>query len=172
MTDTNVRYHVESGSPGRPAINVKDHHAGDDYRSALERLVGAAGADAIEAAGYEVYERVVSDFWQAAEEIATQRGLGEIVQGGRSGGWLVFADGRDPQYMTGGENRDSIDDGDDALTRAAEAERLEWLAGYRAMVEWADAYIAAAPGRVAALAQSIAMDEKGAPAAARWGFHA
>ncbi len=94
-----------------------------------------------------------SDFWQAAEQIATERGLGEIVQEGRSGGWLVFT-----QYDP---IEDPTDDDKDPEVRA------RWLTGYSAMVEWADAWIADAPRKVRNLAQSLAMDEAGEGAARR-----
>ena len=153
---TAVTYHnAEAFGPARPAINVKDHHSGMDFVIALQRLVGDAAVVLGESVNCRypetlrdiAYERVVSDFWQSAEHIARERGLGMIYQEGRSGGWLVIDN--DPTH--GGD--------DDAPP--------EWLAGYRAMTEWADAWIADAPRKVAALAQSIAMDELGAPAAAR-----
>ena len=135
--------------PARPAINVKVHAAGLDFWpptpgnivDAVDRHVGAA------------YERVQSDFWQAAQEIATQRGLGEIAQEGRSGGWLVFLD-YDPI-------EDPTDDDKDPEVRA------RWLTGYAAMTEWAEAFIADAPRKVRELAQSLAMDEAGERAALR-----
>jgi hypothetical protein len=174
--ETNVHYHVEDGI-GRPAIDVKDHHSGMDFVFAVERLIGGPASGLLGESVNAVYpstlrdiayERIVSDFWQAAEEIATQRGLGEITQEGRSGGWLVFTDGRDPRMMSGGEWRDPEDaDPDDAYVQIAIEERAEWLAGYRSMVEWADAWIADAPRKVAALAQQYAMDEAGEPAARR-----
>jgi hypothetical protein len=152
---TTVTYHRDGYGPARPAINVKDRHSGMDFVIALERLVGNAAVVLGESVNCRypddlrdiAYERVVSDFWQAAQEIATQRGLGTIYSEGRSGGWLVIDN--DPTH--GGE-----DDADP-----------EWLAGYRALSEWADAYIADSPGKVARLTQSLAMDEAGEPAARR-----
>ncbi len=162
MTDTEVHYHVEDGV-GRPAINVKDHNGGDAYRFALGRLIGADSLDDMLAPRSPMldeiaYDRIVSDFWQAATEIAEQRGLGEITQEGRSGGWLVFTS-FDPQPHR-------IDPKHTSSESAAEGR--EWLAGYRSMVEWADAWIADAPRKVAALAQQYAMDEAGEDAALRF----
>lgn len=152
MTETKVAYHVEDGE-GRPAINVKDHNGGEAYAIAIQRLVGPVlaeriGSDNERSPSSIAYDRITSDFWQTAEEIAMQRGLGEITQEGRSGGWLVFIDG--PYILESGPTQ-----------------RIEWLAGYRAMVEWAEAWIADAPRKVAALAQQLAMDEAGEPAARR-----
>lgn len=163
MTETNVAYHVEDGA-GRPAINVKDHNGGTAYTIALQRAVGPAVAERLRGRDDQgtgpyaiAYERIVSDFWQAAEEIATQRGLGEITQEGRSGGWLVFTS-YDPQNPSGC---------DDCGGSETEAEVREWLAAYRSMVEWAETWIADAPRKVAALAQQYAMDEAGEAAARR-----
>jgi hypothetical protein len=164
-----VSYHTEDGV-SRPAIDVKDHHSGQDFVFAVERLIGGPAEGLL---GESVtcqyptalrdlaYERIVSDFWQAATEIAEQKGLGEITQEGRSGGWLVFTDGRDPQdaatFCEDGQTGDEH-----------EADVAEWLRAYRGMVEWADAWIADAPRKVAALAQQMAMDEAGEPAARRF----
>jgi hypothetical protein len=145
MTETTVQYHRDGYGPGRPAICVKDRHAGDAYSCSASPLYAA---DLIGVA----YDRIVSDFWQAATEIAQQKGLGEIEQRGRSGGWLVFTE---------------CDPTDPAHWKEA-GEITEWLAGYRSMVEWADAWIADAPRKVAALAQQLAMDEAGEPAARRF----
>lgn len=152
--DTKVTYHADGYGPARPAINVKCHASGLDFwppefhalpeaADRCQEIERTTAGDLVDAA----YNITVSGFWQAAEEIATQRGLGEIWQGGRSGGWLMFD--ADPTH--GGED----------------APDTEWLAGYRALSEWADAYIAAAPARVAALAQSLAMDALGRAAAHR-----
>lgn len=149
---TTVKYHRDGFAEGRPAINVKCYTSHQvmlpdgfqaAYANGTVHLDDIAG-DLIDAAA----ARVASDFWQAAEEMADQRGLGGIEQEGRSGGWLVFTDS-DP------------DDEPDADKAA------HWLAGYRAMTEWADAYIAAAPGKVSRLAQQYAMDEAGNSAARR-----
>lgn len=158
--ETNVAYYRDDDGTGRPAINVKVHAAGRDYwHPALECAYG----DLSDHVPTELaYERVQSDFWQAAQEIATQRGLGEITQEGRSGGWLVFTDGRDPQDVA------TLCDPDEGHTDADSCEAVtEWLAAYRAMVEWADAFIADAPRKVRDLAQQLAMDEAGEDAARR-----
>jgi hypothetical protein len=154
MTTTTVTYH-----DGKPAINVKDRHSGMDFVIALERLVGSASfvlGESVDCRYPETlrdaaYERIVSDFWQAAEQIAQERGLGTIYQDGRSGGWLVID--ADPTH--GGE-----DDADP-----------EWLASYRALGEWADAYIADAPAKTASLAQAWKLDELGAGPARRMFGH-
>lgn len=181
MTETTVTYHREYGGTARPAINVKMHAAGADFWPDAFRGLpeghrgGALTPDAwVEAA----YQRVTSDFWQAAEEIADQLGMGEIAQEGRSGGWLVFTDGRDPEdldtfaHMTedNGHGRCPVCDsavrggGSLPLLHAVPRERrdvADWLAGYRAMSEWAREYTAAAPARIRSLAQGMAMDEIG-----------
>ena len=144
---TTVHYHADGYGPARPAINVKCH-SGKDFVIALERLVG----DAAVVLGEIAYERVASDFWRAAQEMAEEKlGLGEITQEGRSGGWLVFTDFDPRTHPT------EVAESDDEQDRTVEV----WLAGYRVMTEWADAYIADAPRKVAALAQSLAMDALG-----------
>lgn len=147
---TQVTYHADGYEPARPAINVKVYAAGLDFwPPTIDNRV-----DDVDRCVAAAYERVQSDFWQAAEEIATQRGLGYIEQAGRSGGWLVFE--TDPNYLS---------------ADSAPLGREEWLAGYRSMVEWADAYIADAPRKVRALAQQLAMDEAGESAAKRMFTH-
>jgi hypothetical protein len=179
MTETNVHYHADSPyDTARPAINVKDYHSGQDLVIAIERLIGApAGAVLGESVNCRypdsrldlAIERITSDFWQNAEEIATQRGLGEITQEGRSGGWLVFtsADPQRPETLCP-DHAPSADNPDGEPCDWADTDGVkEWLAGYRSMVEWADTWIADAPRKVAALAQSMAMDEAGESAARR-----
>lgn len=152
---TTVHYHADGYGPARPAINVKDRHSGMDL-IALERLVGDAavvlGESVTDTLRNIAYERVASDFWRAAQEMAEEKlGLGEITQEGRSGGWLVFTDFDPRTHPT------EVAESDDEQDRTVEV----WLAGYRVMTEWADAYIADAPRKVAALAQSLAMDALG-----------
>jgi hypothetical protein len=168
-TETTVSYHADEYRVARPAINVKDYHSGMDFVAAVEKLIGGPASgllgesqNAIYPADLrdEAYERIVSDFWQAAQEIATQRGLGEIEQEGRSGGWLVFTDGFDPEHY--------VDINAEDADVPEESPLGEWLANYRAMTEWADAWIADGPRKVAALAQQIAMDELGIGPARRW----
>ena len=164
MTATEVQYHRDGWGPGRPAVDVKDHHAGMDYRIALERLVGsAAGADAIEAeddypgdGNGRAYSILQERFWQDAETLAEEYGLGPIEQEGRSGGWLVLTDGRDPQDP----ETFCADTAEDDGAHAADATR-EWLAAYRKLRDWCEAEVASAPARVAALAQSLAIDAAG-----------
>lgn len=152
---TTVAYHRDGYGPARPAINVKDRHSGMDFVIALERLAGPASlvlGESVDCRYPETlrdaaYERIVSDFWQSAEQIAQERGLGTIYQEGRSGGWLVID--TDPTH--GGEDHPDP----------------EWLASYRALSEWADAFIADAPTKTARLAQDWKMDELGAGPAAR-----
>jgi hypothetical protein len=162
MTETTVHYHADGlYETGRPSIDVKDYHTGEDYwppefsRGIVRMSMGARSEAIVRAA----YERVQSDFWQAAQEIAEQNGLGEIAQEGRSGGWLVFTDGRDPQEPGTLNDADTL--------HGAGYTVKDWLAGYRSMVEWADAFIADAPRKVRDLAQQLAMDEAGEPAARR-----
>lgn len=102
MTETTVAYHVEDGE-GRPAIRVRDYHAGMDYIVALERLIGPLpesdddpGRDDFRAVAYD---RIRELFWHDAATLAEELGLGPIEQQGRSGGWLILTDGRDPESM-------------------------------------------------------------------------
>jgi hypothetical protein len=162
MTDTTVTYHADGYGPARPGINVKSHHSGMHLVHELQRLVGDPAvvlgesvncrypSDRLELA----YERVQSDFWQAAEELANQYGLGPIIQEGRSGGWLVFTDGRDPAEPGTLTDTDTL--------HGAPYGRADWLRAYAAFSAWADAYIASVPGRIARLAHDAAMDDLGA----------
>lgn len=141
-----VTYH-----DGTPAINVKDRHSGQDFVIALERIVGANAAGIVigEAVNCRypsdmrdlAYQTVASEFWQTADTIAAERGLGDIRQAGRSGGWLELVD--DPTY--GGD-----DDADP-----------QWLAGYRALRDWADDFLSTTPERVARVVHQAAMDRVG-----------
>lgn len=176
MPDTIVAYHADRAAyEARPAINVKCHRAGRVFWPTLPTTPHFPGAsDAFdEAMGKHVevaYERVQSDFWMTAEQIAEQNGLGPIEQEGRSGGWLVFTDGRDPQDPETFCDGDGIDHADDdAGTRRADHMPTvkDWLAAYRSMVEWAETWIADAPRKVRDLAQQYAMDAAGEAAALR-----
>jgi hypothetical protein len=162
-----VHYHAEPGEPARPAINVKCHVAGpvlwpkgwEDHPGGWA-LTG--GPDQVRRASAFIdaaWDSVASDFWQAAEEQADRRGLGPIHQAGRSGGWLVFE--LDPVALCECRPRASSHQPTDA-----ECPLNNWLDGYAAMREWAEAYIAAAPARVRDLAQGMAMDEIGSRAVA------
>lgn len=157
MTATTVAYRRDGGT-ARPAINVKCYAAGLDFWPPTPDN----RVDAIDRHVAEAYDRVQSDFWQAAQEIATQRGLGEITQEGRSGGWLVIEHG-DPDDMSDCYyHGDECDDPEDVEHVAArKQERADWLAAYRALAEWAETWIADAPRKVRDLAQSLAMDAAG-----------
>lgn len=155
MAETTVVYHSDFDGPGRPAINVKDRHSGMDFVHAVESLIGGPASgllgesvngrypDALRDVAYEITRE---RFWREAEAIA-EPVLGTIHAEGRSGGWLVLDD--DP--TNGGDERPS----------------REWLAEYRDLVAWSEAFIAEAPAKVAALAQQLAMDEIGRGAARR-----
>lgn len=153
MTDTNVAYHAERAVwTERPAINVKVYAAGLDFwPPTFDNRVDAADRCVAEA-----YDRVQSDFWQAASEIADQNGLGEITQEGRSGGWLVFTSPGTLNALDPSEDNECPPE----IVR-------ETLAGYRSMVAWADAWIADAPRKVRDLAQQLAMDLAGQSAGER-----
>lgn len=155
MIATTVTYHADGYGPARPGINVKDRHSGMDFVRELERLVGDAAlvmGDSVNCIYPSdlrdiAYTRVCSDFWQSAEELADQYGIGPITQEGRSGGWLAFDKAPDLDENT-------------ADTRA-------WIKGYRALSAWAEEYIADAPARTARLAQDMKLDEIGSRAVNR-----
>ncbi|HET7070116.1 MAG TPA: hypothetical protein VFI40_04780 [Nocardioides sp.] len=157
--ETRVQYHTDGyGREARPAIDVKDRHTGADYTvPAFAGLYDAIGSADSNDLTEQAYELVQSDFWTAAYEKAADLGLGPIETEGRSGGWLVFTDGRDPQdpETFGCEHSPEDNARQDCPLVAG------WLEGYRAMVEWADAYIADAPRKVRDLAQQLAMDAAG-----------
>src|SRR5688500_16538314 len=110
---TVVSYHRDMFGPGRPAINVKCH--GFD-RAAFDTLADNPTIGHNEAGSLFDFatELVARSWWEDAENTARSLGLGEIEQEGRSGGWLVFTDGRDPLDMGG-------------------KKRLDWLRAYSAM---------------------------------------
>jgi hypothetical protein len=142
MADITVAYHADGYGPARPAVNVKVH--GWSLAAKLYTILDNDDAERL----YRLAEeRVYSDFWQAAEENATQRGLGAITQEGRSGGWLVFTEGPSSE----------------AMTAPGASKRLirEWVEQYAAFAAWCAAEVAAAPERAARLAQDMAMDEVG-----------
>lgn len=150
---TTVTYHSDGYAAARPAINVKCRTAGADCWPPAG-IFPEAGTPGENDQDYDAlvgtaYERVQSDFWQAASEIATQRGLGEITQEGRSGGWLVLTD---PPFTH---------------EEYPDVPCEEWLAAYTALHDWCDREVAAAPDRVKALAHQYGMDRVGYPAARR-----
>jgi hypothetical protein len=157
---TVVQYHADGIEDPRPAIDVKDRHAGSDYWPRLPMTRSADGTvfPALPAGRMGVfvdlaYGQAQRTFWATAEEVAASLGLGPIAQEGRSGGWLVFTDGRDPQRM----EQDGVD-----LTVMR-----EWLSGYRSMKAWSNDFLHDAPRRVREHAQQLAMDAAGHGAAAR-----
>ncbi len=134
---TAVTYHTDRYSPARPAINVKCHVAGVNFWP--EGWSHAAPFSFDRGMLVELsYSRVVSTFWQNAQKLATQLELGHVEQEGRSGGWLVLADPRDPS--------DPCEDYE------------AWLEGYSSLSAWCEVFIVAAPDRVAAAAQQLALD--------------
>jgi hypothetical protein len=165
-TETEVAYHYDRSA--RPAINVKVYARFDsDVRRRLEAALDPSEStidtrskrmvkDAAEKFGLDVdtlYEQSFEDlqqqWWDEAEQKAKTLGLGPIEAEGRSGGWLVFTDGRDPQNMLRGEIEQGIverfptefelgiaeSDGNVGMTYDDD-DRRAWLTGYRAMVEW------------------------------------
>lgn len=139
---TTVAYHADGHDAARPAVNVKlglyDQRPLDELRATL----GEAEADALIELAQEI---VVNDALNDAAYLARQSGLGEIEQEGRSGGWLVFTDGRDPQ---------------DSMTFD---ERRDWLAAYRKFAAWCDTEVAAIPERATRLAANLAERRVAAP---------
>lgn len=153
MTETTVSYHAEMYHEARPAINVKCYATGPrDTFETLERNIGARETERL----YEVaWIDLVDAFWSEATDEAESLGLGPIESEGRSGGWLVFTDGRDPQDM---ELCDTINS--EPCTMAC---RAGWLAAYRSMTEWCRDYIAAVPAELDRIALEIANAEAVAP---------
>jgi hypothetical protein len=161
MTETTVAYHSDGPRAARPAVNVKVH--GFD-RAAFDAL--SAALDEPELGQYQnraerlyqMAEEVTFEiFWSGAEAEAARRGLGPIEQEGRSGGWLVLTDGRDPQdestFDVGGLDPDD----DDIVEQRGAA--TEWLAAYRELAAWCAERVQAAPGEIARGARSMAIDE-------------
>jgi hypothetical protein len=156
MGETVVTFHDD-----RPAINVKLHLAGLEFwPESFARLpfsnwppntdiqpVGKTTAGDIVDAAYNIVQQ---DFWHDAQARATELGLGEIEQGGRSGGWLELPGlvGRlpCPEHQPMGTICD---------------DEIEALAGYASLREWAYDFLHTAPIRVRDLAEQIAMDELG-----------
>lgn len=161
MTETTVAYHRDGFGPGRPAINVKYHGrlwADTDYDRIMRRLAGnpAIGEAESERMAEQAYEQIAAAFWSDAADQARWLGLGAIEQEGRSGGWLVFSDGYDPD--------EDYDYGYDDADLAAAAERQQrWLAAYRQMVEWCAEQLAAVPGDMVAILEDMAADMAVAP---------
>lgn len=146
MTGTTVAYHSDYLRAGRPAVNVKVRarfHDDRDYRGVYERIEANPMLDA-DALAEQAWDYIARRFWDDAAIQAESLGLGRIEQEGRSGGWLVLADGRDPSDMAPDERRD-------------------WLAAYSALVEWCDRQIAAAPIETARVLQAYAADVAVAP---------
>lgn len=141
MGSIEAAYHADGYAAARPAVNVKVRVPGFRFRSdAVDAALPLADAERIH---QQAYDCVQSDFWDAARDGASKLGLGGIGQEGRSGGWLIFTEAPDLEYS---------------------ARRVEWLDAYRRFVVWVTAELAAAPTKVAALAQSLAMDEAGSRA--------
>ena len=145
-----VAYHSEYGGAARPAVCVKLHVAGGDFWPDAFAALPDGQRDGLltpDAYVSAAYDRVQSDFWQAAERVAQENGFAEIGQEGRSGGWLAIHS--DPE--------DTDDD----------HQRHLWLAGYAALSAWVESELAAIPARVARLAQGMAMDAAGEEPARR-----
>lgn len=145
MTDTHVAYHSDYLRSARPAVNVKVRmlHADRDYAALYDRIAGNPTLDA-DALAEAAWEYVCRRFWDDAAIEADRLGLGAIEQEGRSGGWLVLTDGRDPLDMVGNERR-------------------SWLARYRRLVEWCDRQTAAAGIETARVLRAYAADMAVAP---------
>lgn len=166
VEQTEVAYHGDGFRPARPAINVKHYgpFADGAGRDLIEKLEAEFGRQWVEGrGGYDgalaaATEDASRQWWEDAAEAAKGYGLGEIEQEGRSGGWLVFADGRDPQDMAPVDECATCGDPEDtalhdehctfgaghehhAFVALENTERREWLAGYRKMVEWCRATI-------------------------------
>lgn len=155
-----VAYHADGYGPARPAVNVK---CGSPWGAAEYALADSLGS-VERAEGYleTAFESLAARFWSDAAEMALALGLGPIEQEGRSGGWLVLTDGRDPQDMAV-----ACDSTVESIRYEAQSERASWLAAYRQLADWCAEQVRTAPARVAALAQQLAMDEIGAEPARR-----
>lgn len=129
-TETNVAYHRDGFGRGRPAINVKMYARVWDLPKVLE-LDARVGTEHTEELLQAAEETLYPRWWDEAAAKAEEYNLGPITQEGRSGGWLVFTDGTDPQAMGGNDRKD-------------------WLAAYRLMDEWCDTEVDAMPARLAA----------------------
>jgi hypothetical protein len=172
-TETTVQYHSEGfGRGARPAINVKWHGVYDVAQSAaVKALADELGEQWVTADGAPdsaldlAVQMASEEWWETAADAALRLGLGAIETEGRSGGWLVFTDGRDPQEMQP-YNAGLVDDPNDldllhcdycsVIETAADLpsdwngetgnheaceERVAWLAAYRTMVQWCEATI-------------------------------
>lgn len=138
---TEVAYHSEYSGDARPAIRVKVYDFDRETFDRLTRSMGEARAEQLfEYAQYAV----ASAWWDEAAAMADALGLGGIEQEGRSGGWLVFTDGRDPLDMGGKVRRD-------------------WLAAYREMAEWCRTSLEQIPAEIAQAAVDMANAEAVAP---------
>jgi hypothetical protein len=138
---TSVAYHSDGFRGGRPAINVKVHDRDMDGYEQLEASMGEKRAQEL----YEIAEEFVGRWWwEAAEQEANELGLGPIEQEGRSGGWLVFTDGRDPLEFGG-------------------KPRLDWLRAYSAMVEFCRESLAEIPAEIQREAEELANSQAVAP---------
>lgn len=158
MTETAVGYHRDGFREARPAVNVKVYATINDPATvrAWEEIGSALGDDPdlgvyagnAERLYRQAEEQAFARFWADAAEKAAELGLGPIEQEGRSGGWLVLTDGRDPRRM----GYDGM--GDDI----GEEDKIEWLASYRALSEWCAGRVAAAPREIARLAREAAIE--------------
>lgn len=151
-----VQYHSDGFRDSRPAINVKHNVWLDrgEQAETIAKLTAELGERWIGDGSYqsgalsEAIEDAQRDWWEQAAEAAKGYGLGPIEQEGRSGGWLVFTDGRDPEDMAAGieddehEPSESNPDGEPCeWVDEARTELSEWLAGYSKMVAWCKATI-------------------------------
>jgi hypothetical protein len=156
---TNVAYHTDGFSrPHRPAINVKCY--GTD-RIAFDRLASSIGERKAEELTQAAWEQLAEEFWTLAEEESDSLGLGPIESEGRSGGWLVFTDGRDPEDGLPCVNHRY--DGWNDRCVACVARQRAWLRRYRTMQTWVADYIADVPAECARIAAEIATDMAVAP---------
>lgn len=139
-------YNCDGDPIPRPAIAVKDHHAGSEYQ--YPDLEAALGADRYAEIGTFAYDELLERFWRDAQDVADAARLGAMVeQEGRSGGWLVLV-GRDPVGLTGKARRD-------------------WLAGYQSLRDWCARQISTGPKRHHALMRSMAINAVAQSAAQR-----
>ncbi len=161
---TVVSYHADGYAAARPAINVKVYGYAGLEHGKLYATLGDRRAEPL----YEIAEeQVYGEFWADAASMAADLGLGPIEQEGRSGGWLVLTDGRDPQDP---DTIEYVRDDEYTLDDPSVGQEIavrEWLAAYRQLADWCADQVREAPARVARLAQQLAMDEVGAEPARR-----
>lgn len=156
MAGTEVQYHAEMWRPARPAINVKSYGSGWNDPRVIE-LERAQGQEATEAYLQTAWEQYAEEWWIDAADMARELGLGPIEQEGRSGGWLVFSDGRDPADMF------DTEECEDPEACEGLTDRAMWLSAYRQMVEWCRETIHNAPDAIAQMAVEMANAEAVAP---------